>query len=274
VGAVVSLTVVGTAGSSAAGSIVAPPPHPFSVPLTSVGSGPAPFPIAVTGFPPNVQVFAMICDGVSPSAPGWDPTLDCDNVTSPAGRPTGATGSASWDPANRNQQIGVFDGAGPSATFNCLYPGQPAPNNGSPSWGSNVARPSGGGIAGCQLRVATTNAAVTADQTFVTLVLPRPTCVSNCQAGIGSAAPGHITGSPASLRVARDPAASATGVAGVNRRASGRLAYTGDDDRRLVLIGLKLIFSGLLLAGLAKRRRRGRLLPGNPGRRGHVVEPE
>jgi hypothetical protein len=159
-----------------AGTISVPSTNPYNVPLcTATGNPnlscgdpnhpvgkPAAFPITGTGYPVNVQIFTIICDGTPPSAPGWDPTANCDNLTAPSGRLTNAAGSASWDPNNANQRIGVFDGPSPGGAFNCLYPGEADPGNGLPSFTN------------CQVRVATTNAAVTSDQAFVTLTLPNP----------------------------------------------------------------------------------------------------
>jgi hypothetical protein len=161
------------AGPAFAGTI-SQPPSPFLVPdctapgapnlsctASNVGK-PASFAISATGFPLNGQIFAIICDGTPASAPGWDPTVNCDNLTSPAGRPTGTTGANTWDPNNINQRIGVFDGPSPGGSFNCLYPGEADPGNGLASFTN------------CQLRVASNNAAVTADQAFVTLTLQKP----------------------------------------------------------------------------------------------------
>jgi hypothetical protein len=179
-----ALAIVGVsmvlAAPAFAGTISVPSTNPYGVPLcTSNGNDstpeanaacgtsafpvgkPAPFHITGTGYTTNPQIFAMICDGTSPSSPGWDPTLNCDNLTAPPGRPT-TGGTASYDPNNANQRIGVFDGPSPGGVFNCLYPGESDPGNGLPSYTN------------CQLRVASTNGAVTADQAFVTLTLPKP----------------------------------------------------------------------------------------------------
>jgi hypothetical protein len=162
-----------------AGTISTPPTNPFTVPLNAAGTGPAPFEIVASGYSPGTSVFVMICDGESPSTLNWSPTVNCDNGTSPQQQEAmGASGTATWNPAvSKNQDIFVFDGESPGDQFNCYYPGeldngvaysngQIDPSDGLPSWTN------------CQIRVASTDAAVTTDQVFATMTLPAPAPVT------------------------------------------------------------------------------------------------
>jgi hypothetical protein len=270
--AAAAMTLAAVASQASAGTISTPGANPFSVPLNSGGSGPAPFTIQARGFPAGSTVYAMICDGTSPTTPNWDPTIYCDNVTSPAGISVPPSGNVTFDASNKNFQIGVFDGLSPSQKFNCLYPGQPDPNNSYPSWGSNTALPNGGGTAGCRLRVATNNAAVTSDQAFITLILPRPKCAPSCVTPsppntAGTAAPAASSAAPSAASAASpalsasappgssgDPMAVASSGASVGASPS-QLAMTGDDVRRDFTFGVCLIVAGLVLFGLSWRRR-------------------
>ena len=60
-----------------------------------------------------------------------------------------------------NQAFRPFKGESPQQLFNCLAPGQAAPNNGLKNYTN------------CQVRVSSNNTAVTADQAFLTMTLPK-----------------------------------------------------------------------------------------------------
>ena len=100
------------------------------------------------------------CDGVASTTAGWTPLDHCDAATSPASVDVGANGIATFPANDPNFGFFPFKGPSPQAKFNCLAPGDPAPNNGVPSFTN------------CQIRVATDGLAVTADQAFRTLTLP------------------------------------------------------------------------------------------------------
>lgn len=185
IGAAIAVVVL-TGVPAYAGTITTPSSNPYSVPYFSGGdggfpAGPEPFKIVAQGYTVGTQVFVMICDGNPSSAQGWSPTINCDNSTSPQAAQVvtcGVTTCATWDPAvSNNQDIVVFDGEGPGQTFNCYYPGeldngvaysngQIDPSDNLPSWTN------------CQIRVASTNGAVTSDQAFITLTLPAPPAIT------------------------------------------------------------------------------------------------
>ena len=163
-------TVVGLIGVAAAivrpdaafaSTITQPSTNPFQVQADS-SHNPLPFTITATGFPAFTPVFVEQCDGKSPSAAGWDPTIDCDLGTSPAPHNTDANGSVTFDMNNSNFAFHPFRGASPQQLFNCLAPGQANLNNGLPNWNN------------CQIRVSTNNSFVTGDQSVLGITLPAP----------------------------------------------------------------------------------------------------
>jgi len=139
-----------------AGSITSPTGSPYV--YTSL----SPVDVSVTGYSPTSSVYIEQCDGVSPSAPGWSPTADCDNGTSPAAGITNGSGAYTFKASDINHAFTPFEGESPSGQFNCLYPGQANPSDGLP------------GYTNCQIRVSSNNGAVTADQAFLTIQLPQP----------------------------------------------------------------------------------------------------
>jgi hypothetical protein len=109
-----------------------------------------------------------VCDGVPATTAGWDPTLNCDNLTSPAQVFADANGNVSFPASNLNLRLHLFDGPSPSGTlFNCLRADEPDPGNGLPSYGLP-------GTADCQVRMATSLTAPTTDQAFFSFALVRP----------------------------------------------------------------------------------------------------
>ncbi len=134
-----------------------PASDPIAVHNDASGT-PEPFTVVVTGFPAPRAVLE-VCDGASPTDPAWKPTLHCDPGASGALVAVDADGRATFPAGDRNHEVRIFHGASPSGMFNCLAPGEADPKNGLQSFTN------------CQLRVSTTNAAVTPDQVFRTFVL-------------------------------------------------------------------------------------------------------
>ncbi len=112
------------------------------------------------GFPPNTNVFVEQCDGTSTATPGWSPTINCDNLTSPAPVISTAGGVATFTKDDPNLGFTPFKGESPGGLFNCLSLHDASPNNGVPDFRN------------CTVRVSTNNAAVTGDQVFLNILLP------------------------------------------------------------------------------------------------------
>jgi hypothetical protein len=151
--------VLGAEPAGAATSITTPSTNPFVVP-GDAGGIPQAFTVSATGFSAGVNVFIEQCDGVSPTAQGWDPTINCDLGTSPAAAIADGTGSVTFDVADLNHKFTPFKGPSPQGIFNCLSLNDPSPANGLPDHRL------------CKIRVSTNNSASTADQVFLPLVLP------------------------------------------------------------------------------------------------------
>jgi hypothetical protein len=143
------------------------------------------FPIQGSGWTVNQQVLVEICDGTPSSAPGWDPTINCDLATSPAAQSANSSGNVTFAATNINNKIGVYRGQGPTDNFNCLAPqdipaGTPQNPDGSytlPSTTTATANgepidPSVPSWTNCQLRMSSNNSASTSDQAFLTLSIP------------------------------------------------------------------------------------------------------
>ena len=160
------LAVLGVGAASAilmsapafAGSISSPTGSPYV--YTSLN----PVSVTVTGFSPGQSVYIEQCDGVSPSAPGWSPTTDCDNGTSPAAGIADGSGDYTFSASDTNHAFTPFEGESPSGLFNCLYPGE----------GSLTGSDGLPDYTNCQIRVSSNNGASTADQAFLTIQLPQP----------------------------------------------------------------------------------------------------
>src|SRR5262249_35516297 len=158
-------TVVGVVGFAAAllrpgaafaGTITTPSTNPFTVQADS-NHNPLPFTINATGFTAGTQVFVEQCDGVSPTAPGWSPVIDCDLGSSPAPALVNSQGNVTFPSTDRNHAFHPFKGVSPQGLFNCLASGQADPNNGLKSFTN------------CQVRVSSNNTVPTGDQAFLTL---------------------------------------------------------------------------------------------------------
>ncbi len=146
------------AGPAGAATITAPTGNPYVVPGSA--GVPQAFTVSASGFAPNTNVYVEQCDGVSPSATGWSPTINCDNLTSPAPVISTAGGVATFDKDDLNHSFQAFRGVGPGELFNCLSLTDPEPSNGVESYRN------------CKVRVSTNNAGVTGDQVFLNIQLP------------------------------------------------------------------------------------------------------
>ncbi len=172
----------------AAGVFVSPPVTPtdnpsFTLPADAKGN-PLPPDVVSTNFPPNNSIFIEVCDGKSPSAQGYDVTIDCDNTTSPTQiQSQGLTYQEMFKTSNHNEEVLPFRGMGGSDVFNCLAPEDVKPgtkpsasdgsvtpigdttkngnpiDTGQPSWNN------------CKVKVSSNNASNTADQSFITFSL-------------------------------------------------------------------------------------------------------
>jgi hypothetical protein len=153
------LPLVLGAGAAVAATITAPTGNPFVVPGDASGN-PQPFTVSASGFTHDQLVYVEQCDGIPPTAQGWSPTANCDLGSSPAAAIASASGDVTFAAADPNHGFHPFKGASPQGLFNCLSPHDPSPNNGLPDFRN------------CKIRVSTDNAAITADQAFLTIQLP------------------------------------------------------------------------------------------------------
>ena len=105
------------------------------VPGDAAGN-PVAFTIVATGYTPGSLVNVEQCDGVSQTAPGWNPTTNCDLATSFAPVLADATGKATFLATDPNHAFTAFKGESPQSLFNCLSPNGPAlsPINGLPDY--------------------------------------------------------------------------------------------------------------------------------------------
>ena len=148
------------------------------------------------GFAATSNVFVEQCDGVAPTAVGWDPTTNCDLGSSPAAAIADGSGNVTFDMTDLNHTFHPFKGASPQGIFNCLSLNDPSPNNGLTDHRT------------CKIRVSTNNSAATADQVFLPIVLPG-------RSGHRRAAPGEV-GDRAAKRArgdGRQPRADLHGLA-------------------------------------------------------------
>ena len=105
-------------------------------------------------------MFAEQCDNVPATNKFWDPTLDCDLGELERPVLADASGTATFTATDLNHRFVPFKGPSPQDSFNCLSPNQADPGNGLPSFTN------------CQVRVSSNNGSSTADQAFLTIVLP------------------------------------------------------------------------------------------------------
>lgn len=156
-GAAISLMLL--AAPASAGSITTPSSSPFTVPGDATGT-PQSFTVSGSGFTQGQQVYIEQCDGVPSSAAGWTPTEHCDLGTSPSAVTVGAGGTVTFPANNANFGFTPFKGLSPQGLFTCGSPADTDPNDGLPYFEN------------CQVRISTSNTAVTADQAFITITLP------------------------------------------------------------------------------------------------------
>ena len=142
-----------------AGSVTTPSSNPFTVPGDTAGT-PQSFTITATGYTPGTLVYVEQCDGTPSTAPGWQPTENCDLGTSPAGKIADTNGTVTFTANDANWGFTPFKGLSPQGLFTCGSPTDTNPNDGLPF------------SKACQVRVSTSNTTVTADQTFFTITLP------------------------------------------------------------------------------------------------------
>lgn len=142
-----------------AGTITSPSANPYTVPGDATGT-PQSFTVSGSGFTQGQQVYIEQCDGVPSSTAGWSPTEHCDLGTSPAAVTVGAAGTVTFPANNANFGFTPFKGLSPQGLFTCGSPADTDPNDGLPYFEN------------CQVRISTSNTAVTADQAFFTLTLP------------------------------------------------------------------------------------------------------
>jgi hypothetical protein len=163
-----------------------PSDNPHTIPVDNNYNA-LPFDIAVSGYPHGTNVFVEICDG-QPIASGWNPTLRCDNTTSPSPVPADVNGNASFPASNVNEQIGVFNGISPGDVFNCLslneiqafgdatpgqFPGEWTLGAGDTMTATGqTVDPNQPAWTNCLLRASSNNATATTDQIFDTLTIP------------------------------------------------------------------------------------------------------
>jgi hypothetical protein len=212
----VALVVAGSSGyliaslasASASQSFTQPTSSPFTVPVVQSGAQagtPLPFPVAGTGYLTNQNVFIEICDGLPSSNPAWDPTADCDLVTSPAASTAQTTaGNVSWPATLPSNSIGDFRGQSPQQIFNCVAQqdvpsGTPQNSDGSYNLdgvnGGNTqnGEPIAQGVESwlnCQVRMSSNNSSSTTDQVFITTTIPNtPTATAQVTLGVSPQSP-------------------------------------------------------------------------------------
>lgn len=154
----VTLLLAFGAAAGAATSITQPTGNPYHVALDANGK-PVPFTVVASGFPFRTPVFAEECDDRPPTAPNWSPTIDCDLASGQAPVNADAKGDARFDAADPSLVLHLFSGASPQGLFNCLAPNAASPKNGLPDFHA------------CQIRVSSNPTRLTADQTFLPIVL-------------------------------------------------------------------------------------------------------
>jgi hypothetical protein len=165
-----------SAAPAFAGTITAPlcagavcsPGNPYQA-ITDVNASgvgtPRFFTITGTGYTPQgTNVTVEVCDGTPSTTPGWDPTINCDPGSVPAGALSDANGNVAFPATDLNLRLHLFDGISPSGSFNCVRADEPDPGNGLPTFGLP-------GTAPCQIRMSTNPTVTTTDQAFFSFAL-------------------------------------------------------------------------------------------------------
>ncbi len=86
---------VAIAPSAGAATVTSPTGNPYVVPGNASGQ-PQAFTVSASGYAPDDQVFIEQCDGVAPTAVGWDPSQNCDLGSSPASAIASASGTVTF----------------------------------------------------------------------------------------------------------------------------------------------------------------------------------
>ncbi len=144
--------------AGAATAIVTPSDNPYHTQVDSRGNV-VPFTVVATGFQPNANVYAEVCNGRVPSDPHWRPQVDCDLGSAPSPAIADSHGKVTFPAGDPNSGVLFFHGESPQHIFNCLTPSEPSPKNHLDDYRT------------CQVRVSTNNADATADQVFVKFTL-------------------------------------------------------------------------------------------------------
>jgi hypothetical protein len=152
------LAAVLAGAAGAATTIVTPGDNPYHAQLDAKGNV-VPFTVVASGFQPDANVYAEVCNARVPSDPHWRPQVDCDLGSAPAPAIADAHGKVTFTAGDPNSQILFFHGESPEHIFNCLTASEPSPKNHVDDYRS------------CQVRVSTNNADATADQVFLKYTL-------------------------------------------------------------------------------------------------------
>jgi hypothetical protein len=206
-----------TAVPAFAATITQPSASPMVVPANASGT-PYAFTAEASGFEPGANVFIEQCDGSNTSDVFWDPTINCDLGSSPAPAVADASGKVSFSSSDSNHKFVPFKGTSPQGLFDCLAPGQADTGSGNPSFTN------------CQVRISTSNNAVTSDQVFIPIQLPSSTTKLRC-----TAAGNFIFNKPLDDTVPTNPKgvpkptkpAKVKGSATLGTNAGGSCVHTG-----------------------------------------------
>jgi hypothetical protein len=148
--------LAGAAGAATA--IVTPSDNPYHAQLDAKGNI-VPFTVVATGFQPDANVYAEVCNSRVPSDPHWRPSVDCDLGSAPSPAIADAHGKVTFTANDPNSQVLFFHGESPEHIFNCLTASEPSPKNHVDDYRS------------CQVRVSTNNSDATQDQVFLKYTL-------------------------------------------------------------------------------------------------------
>jgi hypothetical protein len=255
-----TVIVLAVAGGPAAAGTITAPTNNFTVPTdASQSTGLGFVTISGIGYPPNMNVSIMICNGNNPvTDKQWDPNADCDSGTSTPAINSGPSGTVTFRASDLAHRLTFFDGSDPSASFDCLHRGERNPADGVTHWGGG--NPGDGPP--CQIIMSTSTVSPTADQAFATFILPstpQAGCGSSCQPSptqVTANAPSSQASASAGSLAAASPAAgsSATGSSATasgegtsltsGSSAKGRLPFTGLNLWPRLILALVLVVTG------------------------------
>jgi hypothetical protein len=239
----------------------------------------APVTVSATGFEPGTSVYIEQCDGKSPSAPQWSPTLDCDLGTSTSPAIADASGAVVFRAGDGNRTFRPFTGESPQSSFNCVARQAAAPPNGLPNFDT------------CQIRVSSNNSSATSDQVFAPLVLaaegkgtapavasaltsapttapttlaPSPKSAANTTTTTGTMTEAKAAGTARGVKVTTSSVAAKCDGARCAAGRTARAASTGGAglasvNNSGVATGWVLMLAGLLIVALAIARARRRV---------------